>query len=71
MRHLRRRARRRAERLFVAAFYTALQSGAADEILDGLRPAFDTAAAAITVASGLVVAGRMYETHPHDQRGAV
>jgi MFS family permease len=34
----------------------------------GLRAAV-WAATAITVASGLVVAGRMYETHPRDQRG--
>ena len=38
--------RQRTERLFVGAFYEALQDGAADEILDSLRPAFDTAAEA-------------------------
>ena len=42
--------RQRTERLFVGAFYEALQDGAADEILDSLRPAFDTAAEAITHA---------------------
>jgi hypothetical protein len=39
--------RQRSERMFVTAFFEALQSGAADELLDSLRPAFDTAAEAI------------------------
>ena len=42
--------RQRTERLFVGAFCEALQDGAADEILDSLRPASDTAAEAITHA---------------------
>ena len=42
--------RRRAERMFVDAFFSELQHGAADEILDSLRPAFDTAAEAIAPA---------------------
>jgi hypothetical protein len=36
----------------------------------GLRAAV-WAAAAITVASGLIVAARLYETHPHDRRTRV
>ena len=46
--------RQRTERLFVGAFYEALQDGAADEILDSLRPAFDTAAEAIAQARDLI-----------------
>jgi hypothetical protein len=45
--------RRRTERMFVGAFFEALQSGAADEILEGLRLAFDTAAEAIAQARAL------------------
>ena len=40
----------RAERLFVAAFHQAIDDGAADEILDSLRPQFHEAAEAIAAA---------------------
>ena len=42
--------RGRAERLFLEAFYTSLENGSADAILDSLRPAFDAAAEAIAEA---------------------
>jgi hypothetical protein len=45
----------RTERLFVAAFYEALRSGSADEILDSLRPAFGTAAEAIAAARHVIL----------------
>jgi hypothetical protein len=45
--------RRNSQGLFVGAFHTALQSGAADEILDSLRPSFDQAAEAIAKAKAL------------------
>ena len=43
----------RAERLFVAAFHQAIDDGAADEILDSLRPQFHEAAEAIAAAKTL------------------
>lgn len=45
--------RRRIEPLMVAAFHRALDDGAADEILDSLRPSFDQAAEAIAKAKSL------------------
>jgi hypothetical protein len=47
-------------------------SGCTDygEDLWGLRAAV-WAAAAITVASGLLVAARMYETHPHERHATL
>ncbi len=46
--------RRDSERMFVAAFFTALKNGAADELLDSLRPAWDEAAEAIAAARALI-----------------
>ena len=41
-------------RLFVNAFYEQLQSGAADEVLSGLRPAFTNAAEQISAAREVI-----------------
>jgi hypothetical protein len=46
--------RTQAERKFLQRFYVALGDGAADEILDGLRPQFDTAAAELAAARAVV-----------------
>lgn len=46
--------RLRAERKFAARFHTALIEGAADAILDGLRPQFDTVAADLDAARDAV-----------------
>ncbi len=47
---------RNSEKLFVAAFFTELQNGAADEILDSLRPSFDKAAQEIEKARDVIPA---------------
>ena len=45
--------RRDSEHMFVAEFHRALKDGAADEVLDSLRPQFDAAAEQIAVARSL------------------
>ena len=60
--------RLRTERLFVGAFYEALQDGAADEILDSLRPAFDTAAEAIAQARDLIPVETAAEAFLHSAK---
>ena len=62
--------RQRTERLFVGAFYEALQDGAADEILDSLRPAFDTAAEAIAQARDLIPVETPAEMFLHSAKPA-
>ena len=46
--------RARSERLFVNAFHQALADGAADQLIDSLRPAWDGAAEAIGAARALI-----------------
>jgi hypothetical protein len=46
--------RQRAERSFVRQFHTALLDGAADQVLDGLRPQFDAVAAELVAARDAV-----------------
>jgi hypothetical protein len=46
--------RSRAERVLVQAFAAALKNGAADEVLDSLRPAFDEHAQAVEHARSLI-----------------
>jgi len=48
------RLRGRSEMLFLEAFYESLQDGAAEEILDSLRPRFDAAGNALIEARELV-----------------
>lgn len=60
--------RQRTERLFVGAFYEALQDGAADEILDSPRPAFDTAAEAIAQACDLIPVETAAEAFLHSAK---
>ena len=45
-----------SERMFVEEFHTALKNGAADQLLDGVRPQFDTAAEQIAAARALIPA---------------
>ena len=52
----RRELRTRAEPVVVPAFHQALKDGAADQILDSLRPQFEKAAAQIEAARGLIAA---------------
>ena len=49
----------------MAAFHQALDDGAADEILDSLRPAFDTAGEAIAGARDLIPAEQPAEQFLH------
>ena len=44
----------RSERLFVDAFHEALRDGAANELLDGLRPSFDKASAQLAAARDII-----------------
>jgi hypothetical protein len=46
--------RLKAERKFARRFHAALLDGAADEVLDGIRPHFETAAAELTAARDAV-----------------
>jgi hypothetical protein len=46
--------RQRSEKLFVDAFHKALHDGAADELLDSLRPVFDKAAENVAAAHDLI-----------------
>ena len=62
--------RQRTERLFVGAFFEALQYGAADELLDSLRPPFDPAAEAIAQARDLIPVERPAERFLSDAKPA-
>jgi hypothetical protein len=60
----------RIQPMLVAAFYQELQSGAADEVLDSLRPQFDTAASSIAVARDLIPAELSAERFLSDAKPA-
>ena len=60
--------RNNSERQFVAEFHTVLAEGAADEVLDSLRPAFDKAAEAIASARSLIPADTGAEAFLHSAK---
>ena len=62
--------KRNCERPLVAAFHKALQSGAADLVLDSLRPAFDKAVAAIETARDLIPTDQPAEQFMHSAKPA-